>query len=199
MAKKTSPSLFIIESLKFEDEQKELFEGHVISQILNFVGIESEYYYVRTKREFEHVIDIFKESKYRYLHISCHGDRKGIATTLDDISFQEMGLIMQHAMDKKRLFISACSVMNRNLANEMISNTECHSVIGPSKDIDMDDAVIFWSAFYQLVFKKNRTLILKGTLEEILKKLIGTFEFPVKYYTSSRSSPQGWKEIPLTN
>lgn len=198
MANKTQPKVFIIESLRFKDEKKDLFEGKVISKILNFADIGCKYYYVRTKKEFEHVIGIFRKSKYRYLHISCHGDRNGIETTLDEISFQELGLIIQGALDKKRLFISACSVMNKNLAKEILPLTECYSIIGPSRDIYMDDAVIFWSSFYQLIFKKNPKRIIKSTLEKTLIKLIDTFEFPIKYYSNSKNSKSGWKEVNLS-
>lgn len=140
----TKPKVFIIESLTFKDEKDELFEGQILSKILKFAMIESQYYYVRTKREFEHVIGLFKKSNYRYLHISCHGNRNGISTTLDLINFDELGLILENVIDNKRLFISACSVMNNNLANSVLSNTDCYSIVGPSKDIYMDDAVIFW-------------------------------------------------------
>ena len=69
----THPDVFIIESLRFEDEKKELFEGRMISQILRLNDKKSEYYYIRTKRELKEVLDIFYDSKFRYLHISCHG------------------------------------------------------------------------------------------------------------------------------
>jgi hypothetical protein len=39
------------------------------------------YHYVRTIAEFEHFIDEFAKSDYRYLHVSCHGSRSGVSTT----------------------------------------------------------------------------------------------------------------------
>lgn len=195
----TKPKLFIIESLKFKDEKDEYFEGQIISKILKFAQIETQYYYVRTQREFEHVIGIFKKSNYRYLHISCHGNNTGISTTLDEISFKELGLILQNVIDNKRLFISACSVMNKNLANEILQITDCYSIVGPSKDIYMDDAVIFWSAFYQLMFKINPSKMNRLSLESTLRKLVYTFEIPIKYYATSENSSKGWVEIDLKN
>ena len=41
-------SVFIIESLTFEDENKERFEGKFLSHILKLSGIETKYYYIRT-------------------------------------------------------------------------------------------------------------------------------------------------------
>lgn len=195
----TKPKLFIIESLKFKDEKEEYFEGQIISKILKFAQIETQYYYVRTQREFEHVIGLFKKSNYRYLHISCHGNNSGISTTLDEISFKELGLILQNVIDNKRLFISACSVMNKNLADEILQITDCYSIVGPSKDIYMDDAVIFWSAFYQLMFKINPSKMNRASLENTLRKLVDTFEIPIKYYATSENSNKGWVEVNLKN
>lgn len=195
----TKPKLFIIESLEFKDEKDEYFEGQIISKILKFAQIESQYYYVRTKREFEHVLGLFKESNYRYLHISCHGNTKGISTTLDNISFKELGLLLHNVIDNKRLFISACSVMNKNLAEEILQITDCYSIVGPSKKIYMDDAVIFWSAFYQLMFKVNPSKMNRNTLEKTLRKLVDTFKIPIKYFATSENSMKGWEEIDLDN
>ena len=36
------------------------------------------YHYVRTVSEFKHFIDEFGKSDYRYLHISCHGNKSGV-------------------------------------------------------------------------------------------------------------------------
>ena len=47
----SKPELFIIESLGFDDEKKQLFEGRVISQILHLSDKKSIYYYIRTKAE----------------------------------------------------------------------------------------------------------------------------------------------------
>ena len=68
--------VFVIESLEFDDEKENRFEGKFLSQILNMSGIESAYYYIRTRRELERILEIFEESEYRYLHFSCHGTSK---------------------------------------------------------------------------------------------------------------------------
>jgi hypothetical protein len=48
---KTKPEVFIIESLTFEDEENEHFEGRLISKMLALSDKECEYYYIRTKSE----------------------------------------------------------------------------------------------------------------------------------------------------
>jgi len=49
----TVPEVFIIESLKFDDEANDRYEGKIISNILHLNEKNSKYYYIRTKRELE--------------------------------------------------------------------------------------------------------------------------------------------------
>lgn len=195
--KRTQPKVFIIESLDFKDEKNGYFEGEIISKILNFSCIEHEYFYIRTKQEFIHVLGIFKKSKYRYLHISCHGNSNALYTTLDEVDFNELELIFEDILDDKRLFVSACSVTNRRLADVVLKDTKCYSLIGPAKDINMDDAAIFWASFYQIMFKKNPNGMNKIRLENTLQNLLKAFEVPIKYYSASENSNRGWVEIKL--
>lgn len=190
---KTFPRVFIIESLDFEDETNKHFEGEIISKILNFSNIQHQYHYVRTKVEFEHFIKEFNKSNYRYLHISCHGNTREIATTLDSISFDDLIFILQNVLDRKRLFISACSSTNKSLANKIFPLTDCYSIIGPAKDINMDDAAIFWASFYQIMFKKNNRAMKRNILLPTLRQLSKLHEMPMKYYSSSKASAAGWK------
>ena len=90
----TKPEVFIVESLRFKDEDKDKFEGKMISHILNLHGKKSRYYYIRTKKELESVIRKFGSSQYRYLHLSCHGNESTMATTLDHVSFKELGAML---------------------------------------------------------------------------------------------------------
>jgi hypothetical protein len=185
----TEPKVFIIESLDFEDEEKILFEGQIISSILRLSKIESRYYYVRTKKEFEKVIGLFYDSNYRYLHISCHGglSKNSIWTTIDEISFEELGNILEHNLYHKRLFLSACSIVNKKLAEQVIPKTQCYSIIGPKNDIAFRDAAIMWASFYHLMFKKNSKKMLREGLIENMQKVVNTFGEPLNYYSISRS------------
>ena len=198
---KTIPSVFIIESLEFDDEQKGYFEGEVISNILNFSGIGCKYNYIRTKAEFEHFINEFQKSNYRYLHISCHGNTKCLATTLDQIPFNELGIILQPVLDKKRLFISACSATNDKLADEIFPLTKCYSLIGPRKKPYMNDAAIFWASFYHLMFNHNSKAMKKDDLQPIIEMLSMVHKMPIKYYTASRENKngKGWADVAINS
>ena len=90
MKANTTPSLFIIESLTFRDEERKRFEGSILSDILALSGKNDvKYFYIRTEKELKAALKKFAYSEYRYLHISCHGDRAGIGLTLDSMSFEE--------------------------------------------------------------------------------------------------------------
>lgn len=193
---KTYPYVFILESLDFEDEKRGSFEGEIISQILSMSNINHKYFYIRTRREFEHFIDEFVKSNYRYLHISCHGSKDKISTTLDDISFQDLGIILGDKLDRKRLFLSSCLSTNESLAETIFPTSDCISIVGPNKEINMDDAAIFWSSFYQKMFKENIKYMKNEKVKETIKYLKEFLNIPISYFASTNSE-KGWKESNL--
>jgi len=195
----TKPSVFIIESLTFEDENNKRFEGKFLSHLLKLGGIETQYFYIRTKKEFKEVLSKFYDSKYRYLHISCHGDKKSLAFTLDDISHEEFGVLTEAFLYKKRLFLSACSATNRHLAEKVIPKSNCYSIIGPSNDIGFDDAAIIWATFYHLIFKANNRAMKRTDILPTLKKLVKTFDVEMNYFSVSTSRKSGVKGTIIRN
>jgi hypothetical protein len=155
----TVPELFIIESLRLDDEEQGSQEGEILARMLRLSGKEkTKYFYIRTERELDEIIDLFDESRYRYLHISCHADRKGMATTFDNISHVELGRKLESCLEGRRVFVSACEMANETLAGALLKKTGCYSLIGPAKEIGFDDAAAFWISFYHLMFKIQWTL-----------------------------------------
>jgi hypothetical protein len=120
-------------------------------------GRDYQYYYIRTKSELKEVLLFFEKSKFRYLHLSCHADADGIALTLDDIGIQEMGSLFRPCLKDRRIFFSACEIVTPSLAATLLKETGCLSVVGPSKSVGFDEAVLFWASFYHLMFK-NRSM-----------------------------------------
>lgn len=182
----TKPNVFIIETLDFDDEKADRFEGKVLSKILRLNGIESEYYYIRTNRELDEIIGKFDESDFRYLHISCHGSPVSLETTLDSIPFDELGKILSPCLDKKRVFVSACEMVNKDLADALISDSECYSVIGPSEPVVFSVATIFWASFYHLMFSDNDSAMKREEIRTVLGKITDLFGVPVNYYSKSK-------------
>ena len=150
----TKAEVYIIESLGFDDEEHRK-EGEIISKILRLSGNKPIYRYVRTKREFLHFIEDFEASRYRYLHISCHGKNDVIALTLEQYDNLSFSKAVGSKLDGRRLFISACGATTRNLAECLFQEAECRSLAGPKSNINFDDAAIFWTSFYHLMFKRE--------------------------------------------
>jgi hypothetical protein len=185
----SEPNVFIIESLEFEDEEDERFEGEFLSRILHLAGKEPLYYYIRTAQELE----IFGESRYRYLHISCHGTDTSLFMTLNRLSFSQFGRLVRPHLMQRRLFISACSSVNEKLAREIIPNSGCYSLIGPTIDVEFRDAAIMWASFYHLIFKENYRSMKRKDIYPVLKKVVNTFEVPVNYFFTNSTAKKGYR------
>jgi hypothetical protein len=183
----TKPNIFIVESLKFKDETEKRFEGKILSDILRLSGKDTKYYYIRTKKEFLKVLKIFQESKFRYLHLSCHANENSIAMTLDKISFTELRKIIMPVLIKKRIFVSACSAINNDFKNIVLSKSQCLSAIGPDKKINFDDAAIVWATFYHLCFKENMSIIEGSTIDKILSKIAMIFGIRLNGYSKQKN------------
>lgn len=179
-------SVFIIESLTFDDEENNRFEGKILSQILHLGEKESKYYYFRTKKELKKLLEMFGDSDYRYLHLSCHGTSTSLRTTLDRITFSQFGNIVEPYLENKRLFISACEMVNYDLAEAVIPASKCWSIVGPDIEIEYSDAAIMWASFYHLTFKEDPKKMTRGSVKRALRKVVKAFGVPLNYYAKSK-------------
>ena len=149
MNESTVPEVFIIESLHPDDPK----EGEIIYKILEMGERVPIYRYVHNRNEFRSVIQEFCESNYRYLHISSHGNPECFGFEFGEMYINEFHGFINHHLRNKRVFISACELVNHQdhaLANALLRDTGCYSVIGSYEPINFDDAVMFWSNFYFL-------------------------------------------------
>ncbi len=164
-------------------------EGKLLSNILELAGLDYKYNYVRTKKELAHFIDDFTESELRFLHLSFHGDEDSIATTLEQVSHEELGEMLEGKLKYRRLFMSACSSVNNSLAEKVMKISRSNSIIGPSETVDMDEIAIFWASFYHLMFKNNPRAMKKKDIVATLDKLVKLYNLPIKYYKKSSKLP----------
>ncbi|MCJ7572584.1 MAG: hypothetical protein MUO82_12055 [Candidatus Thermoplasmatota archaeon] len=192
----TTSNVFIIESLKLDDEKNERYEGKFLSHILNLDRNKktSIYYYIRTKKELIEILKKFDTSNYRYLHISCHGNDKNVSMTLDKIPYEEFGEIVRPHLDKKRLFLSACEAVNLSMAKEIIPNSKCYSLIGFDQSIEFSDAAMMWASFYHLMFKKNPRAMKRKDICQILQKIKVTYGINMRFFSRSTKFPGGIQE-----
>jgi hypothetical protein len=189
----SQPEIFIIESLKFKDEHAERFEGRIISQILALSGKKCEYCYIRTRRELKVLLDKFGSSHYRYLHLSCHGSSKSMFTTLDPIPFSEFGPLIKPYLRKRRLFVSACSATNRTLADVIMPDSGCYSILGPDEDIYFSDAAVLWASFYHVMFKTDSTAMKYKTIKAKAQEVSDMYRVRLKLIGHDRDSQRGYK------
>ena len=178
----TKPEVFVVESLKFKDERKNRLEGQILERTLKLSEKEPRYYYLRTKREFKKVMNRFGKSKYRYLHLSCHGNDESIWTTLDNIEFDELGKILRPHLLGRRLFLSSCEVVNERLAEAVMPKSGCNSIIGPTENVDFDRAAVMWASFYYLAFEEDTRKMDRDAIIPILNKVARLFDIPIAYY-----------------
>ena len=191
----TVPRVFIIESLGLADERADRFEGSLLCKMLQLSGSEPEYMYLRTRRELETALELFSQSRYRYLHISCHGRKNGIDLTLDQLSFTELGKLMAPVIDRKRVFFSSCSVMNDKCAEALFSESGCRSLLGPSKVIEFDRAAIFWSSFYHLMLRDEARSMQRDHVQVATALLQRLFGVHMRYFVAS--SRHGFRQVAL--
>lgn len=189
----TKADIFIIESLSPNDEGNGRFEGQVISHVARLHGKQPAYHYVRTRDAFEKAIKAFLRSDFRYLHISSHADREGIATTnQDEVSNRELGEMLGKRFADRRLFLSACSIVHKQMAADIIPVTGCYSVVGPRQDIGFAEAAVFWPALYHLMFERDAHAMSRATLATNLKKVAMLFDVEIGYYARSASRKAGF-------
>src|SRR5882724_3385832 len=182
MSEDTRPDLFIIESLKFEDEQEGMLEGRMLRDIVCFSGKRADYIYIRTEKELVAALDQFYDSQKRYLHISCHGDPANVRLTLDSLPFQKFGTLVRHHLHQRRLFFSACEVVTDALANVVLTGTECYSLIGPQNKIAFGDSALMWATFYHLVFRDGDDVMLGGKIRWALRRVKKAFKAEFDYF-----------------
>ena len=188
----TRAELFIIESLKFADEEKERFEGRILADILALRGKQCRYYYIRTEIELRRVLKKFTESGYRYLHISCHANDQNMGTTLDTIPITLLAEILIPHLNKRRLFLSACSLASDPLAGLVMPASGCTSMLGPCKDVFFSDAAILWASLYHVMFAWD-SASMKGTvLRKNAQAVSDMYHVPMNYYGRDRQTERGY-------
>lgn len=176
--------VFIIESLTKSDEARHRYEGQRLAELLRLSGKNPKYFYFQSKDELPHLLKLFKLSGYRYLHVSCHASSDAIATTNENLSYDEFAKIFKGYLKLRRIFFSACE-----LGNELFSvclagtNKGMHSIVAPAEEIDFDHAAAIWAAFYVSVFARNADAMSGTDIRlriEVLCRL-----FPVDFHVST--------------
>ncbi|HVA94064.1 MAG TPA: hypothetical protein VNI36_04095 [Candidatus Dormibacteraeota bacterium] len=171
----TTPGVFIIESTKLIDEEEDRQEGKALQAVLKLAKRPVLYRYIRTEKELKKMLIQFHGTRFRYLHLACHGNDKEIGLTFDDIRLTRLAQIVRPFMHHRRLFISACESAHSSLAVPLLSASKCYSVVGPANEIPFRDAVIAWASFYTLMSKQNPTAMKRAEIQETMQRVCDLF------------------------
>lgn len=171
----TQPEVFVIESLDFDDEKHDRYEGKLIARMLALSGKKCKYIYIRTRQELKSILKQFSKSKYRYLHLSCHGNSESMFTTLDCIPFTELKVILKPHLRNRRLFVSACSMTNTALAKQLMPDSGCISILGPQEEILFSDAAILWASLYHVMFSADATQMKRSVLTSKAQAIVDLY------------------------
>lgn len=186
----TKPETFILESLEHEDEKAARLDGKILHDVLKLHGKKPLYYYFRTQRELIEFSKIFRESGYRYLHLSCHGGDNIIQYTFGHSTYNDFAEIFDKKLHNRRLFISGCNLGNMDFAKEIFAtNGGMYSITAPTKKVFFDQSISFWSAFYYMMHAWDSTMMKKRRLNQVLTQLATIFEIPLAHYF--RDTSQG--------
>jgi len=190
----TLPEVFIIETLDPDDEGNGRFEGSILSRMLRLHGKNPKYRYVRTRNQFRAAVAQFGRSRYRYLHISCHANSESMRTTnQDDIEFKKLAAILRPHLRNRRLFLSACDMVNDNLARQVLPSTGCYSIIGPDEDVRFTDAAVLWASLYHLMFTRSPSVMKHPELLRVLGDTSKLFSVSMSYFSKSKNRRKGYK------
>lgn len=172
--------IFIIESLSEEDERKERYEGEILKRFLKLMGVRVFYVYVRTKRELKHYIKVYESSNYKYLHLSCHGNKNEIVLTLNEgVSFKELSAFFVSPHKNRRLFLSSCEVMQGNIGRNL-APIQFKSITGPNEEIAFSDAAIFWASFYHILLSVKKNGMKTSDISNTSEKLADLYDISMK-------------------
>jgi hypothetical protein len=183
----TKPTVCIVESLRLLEESSHR-EGEIIFRTLRLSEKQADYIYIRSRRELETVADEFGRSDHRYLHSACNGNKNTFSTTPDRIKSSDFANILIPHPDDRRVFLSSCFAGSSVFAKKLLDQSKCFSVLCPVENIRFDDAAIFWTSFYHLMFKRNPgSMNSTASIENVVKcaNLVGE-EFTFFYRKAGR-------------
>lgn len=179
----TKPETFILESLSEDDESNQRLDGKVLYEVLRLQGKKPIYYYFRTQTELIKFSDIFRQSGYRYLHLSCHGNETQVLFTFGQTEYDLFASIFEDKLNNRRLFISGCNLGNLDFAKAIFARSGgMYSVTAPTKKVFFSQTTAFWPAFYYMMHAWDTTAMKKQRLEHVLRRLSQVFEMPMAHY-----------------
>lgn len=158
-------SVYIIES----PSDKNIFYGQYIGRLLiealQSIGVKYYYRLIVSKRTFLEAISLMKNiiqnKEIPFLHLGAHGNPNGIQLTDNTfINWDELKKILEPINDLLNgglcIGISSCSGFNAcRMAMNFSEKLPFFALIGPTKEIPIEDATVAFVTFYFRLLKKE--------------------------------------------
>lgn len=199
--------LFIIECVDPIDLLQDRSEAKALEQVCKIIGHEVAVLSAYSKQDFKKYckyissIDVDHDFKSREkvplcIHISAHGNQKGIGFGGDFLKWSDMFEAMKPIFTELDydgdvfLAISACEAGKQELSNRIIDEKEKnHPEIAPPKyiivtsetgGVDWDDALVSWTLFYHKI--SGGKLKKRASMQSILDTVKSAVGTDLKYY-----------------
>jgi hypothetical protein len=197
----TKVGVFIIESRKTVEEAKGKRQGLILKEILTLLGISTEYRYIRTLKELREMGRQYEDTRFRYLHLSMHGVTSNgepvskVALTLDQITYKTLhnAIKNKRTNDKRRLFLSACHVLDA-IAEEFKPEEDSFiSIVAPSTKIKTSVAPLVWATFYYEMFRIDKKSMTNKDIRHELDRICGFFNANFKGFFRTDGVERGYQ------
>ena len=131
----------------------------------------------------------FAESRFRYLHIACHGRRGSFRLTYDKVPYRNFAQIIGPVITDRRLFLSACEIAHDELAREIYKASRPYSITGPTCKILFSDAAVIWASLYNLLFKHDPVIIKGRVIRKFLRDLCELYDVTFAHFGRIKKRP----------
>ena len=95
-------------------------------------------------------------------------------------------------MAGKRLFLSACEMVHKEMASQIIPATHCVSIVGPRDVIRFTEAAVLWPTVYHLMFSEADRTMSHSVLNDNLQKVSDLFGVKLGYFSRSKKLKRGY-------
>lgn len=168
--------IFVLESPDPIDALQERSEGAALTTIAKLIGHEALSFFVRSKREMKetcgYVCSLDTDHDARdepdrtlCLHISAHGNKGEIGLGADDVSWDDLAVILKPFMTERMrhrgrrvVVLSACDAEHQQLSKAietMVKSGECEAppayLFCASGRVPWHSAAVGWTLFYHLL------------------------------------------------
>lgn len=186
----TISDVFIIEALTAEDVRQGMLDGYILYQQIKLMGGDPRYIRVKSENDLKAALVMFRESNYKFLHVSCHGDRIKQKIRIGEkwFGYMRVAIASRQLLKSRRVTFSACELGDELFCKRLFEkNHWMHSFTAPTTEINAKVASAFWVSLYTLWLNKSipsvkdDLSVRSDTVLDVLKILSNAFDFPILF------------------